>query len=1140
VVASIQVTPLLSNIEIGETVQLQSVVISQAGTTMTGVTLTWTSSASSVATVSSSGLVTGLAAGNTTSSAPAQGKTGTASVTVIDPNPPEAPTDVSAVTVSDTEILVTWSDNSNNETGFEILREAVPSGVSNAGAGGAGATAAFVKVGEVGANVTSFRDTGLDPDTGYRYAVNACNANGCVEAPEESDDTRTNPTLVLITDELPNGTTETAYEATLQATGGDGSYVWEIASGELPDGLSLDGGSGTISGTPTVSGPFAFVVEVTSGDGQEDDQLLDITILEQILPPEIDEVTLPPGVVGTAYSQTLTASGGDGSFDWEVTSGDVPPGLTLDAATGEIGGTPTTAGQFDFEVTVTSAEMSDAADFSIQILDALEITTASDLPTAIVGEPYAFNLEATGGAGGYTWSVAVGATPAGVTLGADGSLTGTPTTVEEAVFTAEVTSIDGQVTDREFTLSVQEGLGITTTSLPNGVIGEAYSQTLGATGNRGPVTWSVSDGDLPDGLALDPGTGAIDGTPTAIGSFTFEVTARDDEDAATASYTVGIFDPLTISTPEELPNAIVGEAYTFQMEASGGDGSYSWSIVGGALADGLGLTGEGEIAGTTTEVELALVTIEVTSGDGQTTNSTFGLWSLERLVITTESLPDGEAGVAYSATLTAVGGADPYTWAVSEGDLPDGLTLDGETGEISGTPAGGGESAFTVQVVGAEGETATAEFTLTVRVPVVITTTSLPDGELGEAYSEAVEATGGDGTYAWAIESGSLPDGLSLDPGTGAITGTPTTLESATFTLGVTSDGASDSQELTITIVPAPVSLARTFLGQGYPGESFTATLSASGGDGSSFTFSLSQGTLPAGLTLNPSTGEIAGTPTTPGVAFLEFQAESGGATDTEFFTLAISNNPSTGFNMSVVSVSETIPSADIQASVDDAVARWEAAITGDLPAGSFLPTAFDSGSCGGPTELNGETVDDIVAILRLENIDGPGKILGSAGPCWVRENGESPNQWVTSAGILTLDTSDIGGWGVERRFNVIWHEVGHIMGIGTLWESFGNDLLTGDCSGGPLPEWYARDDRGRGGRRPGHALRSLERGVVPGRDDDRIRPGRGRARPHRRVHHRGAGRPGIRGGHQCGGRLRHSRGCASGAGVRRPPGPAG
>jgi hypothetical protein len=176
------------------------------------------------------------------------------------------------------------------------------------------------------------------------------------------------------------------------------------------------------------------------------------------------------------------------------------------------------------------------------------------------------------------------------------------------------------------------------------------------------------------------------------------------------------------------------------------------------------------------------------------------------LSITTASLPNGTTGVAYSQTLAATGGTTPYTWAISSGSLPSGLSLVTSTGDITGTPSATGTSNFTARVTDNVSATATKALSIVVTAPAAlsITTSSLPGGTVGVAYSQTLAATGGVTPYTWAIASGSLPSGLSLNSSTGAITGTPSASGTSNFTARVTDSqvptGATATKALSIVV----------------------------------------------------------------------------------------------------------------------------------------------------------------------------------------------------------------------------------------------------------------------------------------------------------------------------------------------------
>lgn len=156
------------------------------------------------------------------------------------------------------------------------------------------------------------------------------------------------------------------------------------------------------------------------------------------------------------------------------------------------------------------------------------------------------------------------------------------------------------------------------------------------------------------------------------------------------------------------------------------------------------------------------------------------------VVIATQSLPDALEGAPYAFALTASGGLSPYTWSVTAGVLPAGITLD-SVGNLSGTPTASGGFNFNVEVSDSQPTPATdtASLNLTVIPELTILTTSLPDGTLGTAYAATLTATGGVAPYTWGVAFGSLPPGVSLSPN-GDLSGTPMTQGLFSFTAGVT------------------------------------------------------------------------------------------------------------------------------------------------------------------------------------------------------------------------------------------------------------------------------------------------------------------------------------------------------------------
>ncbi len=769
----VTVSPTTLDLDIGEAQQLTAQVTQKNGE-LSLTAPTWTAVPQGVVSVGASGLVTGLAEGSVVVRASAGGRSGEATVTVNDPNPPAAPDAVAAEVLSNDVIEVSWNDNAGNEDEYRVEREGVsPSAVPGV------PLAVFTPVATLPANTTSFRDEGLDPGTAYRYRVRACNENGCV--PEGDGDATTgavttHETLEVVTTSVPAGVVGAAYSFALEASGGGPTRSWSVVAGTLPAGLEL-APAGLLEGTPTAEGTFPVTFEVAGGE-QSASLAVELLVSDQVLAPQIVTASLPSAAVGVPYAAALEAMHGDGTYAWAVAAGQLPDGLALNPTSGAIGGTPTAEGSSDFTIEVTSAEMTGQRAFTLVVHGALAVDTG-DLPSGVVGTAYASTLSASGGDGDYTWSLGEGALPDGLTLTpGTGAIGGTPTAAGATEFTARVESGDGQTADAAFTLAVYEVLAVTTDQLPEGQIGQDYTHALKATGGDGDHAWSLAGGALPDGLSVDATEGTIEGAPTETGEFdlTLEVQSGDGQSAqAEFSLSVAPGPPAILTTT--LPDGEVGVPYDESLAAVGGDGSYAWAVTNGALPDGLALDGgTGAITGTPTTEATADFTVEVTS-DGQADTRALSITvaaSASPLAITTTTLTDARDGVAYAAEVEASGGAPPYTFALASGALPGGILLGAASGELAGTPTAAGTASFTVQVTDDLGTVVTQPLTLDV-CPAAF---DLAVGQMARIFlpdgcGAVLPAVDGDSRVAVVARSAAyLPTGFKLvgtagEPGAG-------------------------------------------------------------------------------------------------------------------------------------------------------------------------------------------------------------------------------------------------------------------------------------------------------------------------------------------------------------------------------------
>jgi putative Ig domain-containing protein len=304
-----------------------------------------------------------------------------------------------------------------------------------------------------------------------------------------------------------------------------------------------------------------------------------------------DSFNTPTGETGKAYSFQFHGAGGCGPalpYQYKVLAGSLPTGLSL-SSSGLISGTPSLGGGWSFWVELSDENPPSASwcvpssaqrEFSISVVQGLTIKQNALSPKAtFLNEPYSFQLSADGG-GTQVWSLKSGSLPAGMSVNPNGLVSGTPTATGDFTFVVQVT--DTNRTDTEtFTLTVVERLKITAPPSPSAEVGVPLALALKSTGGRPAVTWSLLGGSLPTGLALNPATGEISGTPAVAGAYPLKVQVAD-----TLGLTATVDVPLTVAAKlavvkKPLPAAKVGKLYQAKLRATGGVTPLKWNILGG-------------------------------------------------------------------------------------------------------------------------------------------------------------------------------------------------------------------------------------------------------------------------------------------------------------------------------------------------------------------------------------------------------------------------------------------------------------------------------------------------------------------------------------------------------------------------------
>ncbi len=699
-------------------------------------------------------------------------------------------------------------------------------------------------------------------------------------------------------------------------------YVSASGTVTFPPGSTTRTLTLTINGDTAPEADESFTVNLSGATNATlGDATGTVTILNDDQPVTVAPATLPMPVIGASYSQLITATGGSGSYGFSVTTGALPPGLTLGSG-GVLSGTPTAAGSFAFTITATDTSAAPGPyngmqAYTMAVGSPLLQLPAGPLPAATRDQAYTADAgPATGGTAPYSYSVGSGALPLGMNLNTiTGEISGTPSVPGSSSFTISATD-SSTGTGAPFMVTSSRSITVADSAPVAGDVNVTLAYGAPAT----PVALALSGGAA---TSLSLGSAPSHGTVTVTGATTLSYQpaagfAGSDSFTYRASNGSGISAPATVSITVNNPSitvsangvlsAAAGTTYSQTFTWDGGAAPYSGYQVNN-LPAGLSITSSAAnsvtVSGTPTQAgsfSLQAVATDSSTGNGPfTVGQTFTLTvTSPTLVVTPPTLAPATAGTAYQQVVTSAGGLAPYSYALS-GALPTGVSFDGSNGTFSGTPTQAGSFALTVSVTDSTTGTpgsVVQNYTLQVASPALSLTPaagSLPATTAGSTYEVAFAAGSGVAPYTFTVGAGSLPAGVVLDAASGRLAGTPTAAGNFSFSITATDSTTGTSgtvtQAYTLNVAVPVLTLTPETLPTGLFANAYQQQLSTSGGT-APYSYAVTTGALPGGLTLSAS-GALSGTPTAAGgFAFTITATDALGFTGTREYTVQVTQRP--------------------------------------------------------------------------------------------------------------------------------------------------------------------------------------------------------------------------------------------------------
>ena len=705
----------------------------------------------------------------------------------------------------------------------------------------------------------------------------------------------TKPTVEDIADQKQEVNTEIE-PIKIEATDNSGQAVTNKVEG-LPDGVTFDETTNTISGTPSETGSYTVTVTTTDESGNSETTTFTIDV-EDTTKPTVESVADQTQEVNTEITPIkIEARDNSGQTVTNKVDG-LPNGVTFDETTNTISGTPSEVGSYDIKVTTTDESGNETeTTFTIDVEDTTKPTVKdiADQTQEVNTEIEPIKIEATDNSGQAVTNKVDGL-PAGVTFDeATNTISGTPSEVGSYTVTVTTTDESGNATETTFTIDVEDTTKPTVESVADQtqeVNTEITPITIESEDNSGQAVTNKVDG-LPDGVTFDEAANTISGTPSEVGSYDIKVTTTDESGNATeTTFTIDVEDTSkpTVESVANQTQEVNTEITPIKIEATDNSGQTVTNKVEG-LPDGVTFDeATNTISGTPNEVGSYDIKVTTTDESGNATETTFTINVEDTTKPTVEDIADQTQEVNTEITPITIESEDNSGQVVTnkvEG-LPDGVTFDEATNTISGTPSEVGRYDITVTTTDESGNATETTFTIDVEDTTKPTVESVAD-QTQEVNTEIepikIEATDNSGQAVTNKVDG-LPAGVTFDETTNTISGTPSEVGSYDITVTTTDEsGNSETTTFTIDVKDTTKPTVESVADQTQEVNTEIEPIKIESEDNSGRAVMNKVEGLPDGVTFDEATNTISGTPSEVGSYDIKVTTtdESGNVTETTF-----------------------------------------------------------------------------------------------------------------------------------------------------------------------------------------------------------------------------------------------------------------